>query len=295
MEELGRESGQPRRIAVRLLTALACGWLLLAASARAQEADDAPSDPAEAAPSAANAPREIKVDQAVDDERIAARLRKILDASGWFEKPAVKVDEGLVTLTGRTVDGDAKDRAGDWARSTEGVVAVFNKIAVEENTTVVDASKRVWGSVRSLTDDALTQSPLIIAGLMVLVLTAVVVRVAQWLFRRAPGSKKLRPSLQDLIEQLVAVGVWIVGVLVAATVVFPGMTPSKLLTVLGLSSVAIGFAFKDIFENFLAGILILWKFPIDRGDFIECEATSPARSSRSPCGTRSSARPTGSS
>jgi small-conductance mechanosensitive channel len=48
------------------------------------------------------------------------------------------------------------------------------------------------------------------------------------------------------------------------------MTPSKALTVLGLGSVAIGFAFKDIFENFFAGILILWRYPFDRGDFISC-------------------------
>jgi len=48
------------------------------------------------------------------------------------------------------------------------------------------------------------------------------------------------------------------------------LTPSKALTVLGLGSVAVGFAFKDIFENFFAGILILWRYPFDRGDFITC-------------------------
>ncbi len=57
----------------------------------------------------------------------------------------------------------------------------------------------------------------------------------------------------------------------AAVVVFPGLTPAKALTVLGFGSVAIGFAFKDIFENFFAGVLILWRYPLDRGDFIQCE------------------------
>ena len=38
---------------------------------------------------------------------------------------------------------------------------------------------------------------------------------------------------------------------------------------MGLGSVAIGFAFKDIFENFFAGVLILWKYPIEKGDVIE--------------------------
>lgn len=28
---------------------------------------------------------------------------------------------------------------------------------------------------------------------------------------------------------------------------------------------------KDIFENFFAGVLILWRFPFENGDFIECQ------------------------
>ena len=59
----------------------------------------------------------------------------------------------------------------------------------------------------------------------------------------------IRISLKDLIYQLTAIAVWIVGLLIAVVVAFPGMTPSKAVTVLGLGSVAIGFAFKDIFEN----------------------------------------------
>ena len=43
----------------------------------------------------------------------------------------------------------------------------------------------------------------------------------------------------------------------AATLVFPNLTPTKLLAGLGLGSIAVGLAFKDIFENFLAGFLIL--------------------------------------
>ena len=57
----------------------------------------------------------------------------------------------------------------------------------------------------------------------------------------------------------------------AAVIVFPDFTPAKLLTVIGLGSIAIGFAFKDIFENFLAGILILFREPFQIKDFIECE------------------------
>ena len=40
---------------------------------------------------------------------------------------------------------------------------------------------------------------------------------------------------------------------------------------LGLGSVAVGFAFKDIFENFLAGILIMLRKQMRIGDVIACE------------------------
>ncbi len=64
---------------------------------------------------------------------------------------------------------------------------------------------------------------------------------------------------------------WLVlalGVLVALTVIFPTLTAASLFGALGVSGVAIGFAFKDIFQNLLAGILILITRPFRIGDQI---------------------------
>jgi small conductance mechanosensitive channel len=57
-------------------------------------------------------------------------------------------------------------------------------------------------------------------------------------------------------------------VLVAATVAFPTFTIGSLIQLLGVSGVVIGFAFKDIFQNFLAGILLLITNAFDVGDEI---------------------------
>ncbi len=64
---------------------------------------------------------------------------------------------------------------------------------------------------------------------------------------------------------------WIGGILVAATIAFPSLTPAKIVTAVGLGVIAIGLAFKDIFENFVAGILILFREPFKLNDFIECD------------------------
>jgi small-conductance mechanosensitive channel len=60
----------------------------------------------------------------------------------------------------------------------------------------------------------------------------------------------------------------LLGLLVALVIAMPGFTPGQLVSVLGLSSVAIGFAFRDILQNFLAGILLLLSEPFRIGDQI---------------------------
>ena len=64
---------------------------------------------------------------------------------------------------------------------------------------------------------------------------------------------------------------WVViftGLMVSLAVVSPGMGAGELVQLLGIGSVAIGFAFKDILQNFLAGILILLNEPFRIGDQI---------------------------
>jgi small-conductance mechanosensitive channel len=61
----------------------------------------------------------------------------------------------------------------------------------------------------------------------------------------------------------------LLGLLVGLVIAVPGFTPGQLVSVLGLSSVAIGFAFRDILQNFLAGILLLLSEPFRIGDQIK--------------------------
>jgi len=62
--------------------------------------------------------------------------------------------------------------------------------------------------------------------------------------------------------------VLIMGFLLGATVVIPSLNPGDLIAGLGVSSVAIGFAFKDILQNWLAGLLILIRQPFEVEDQI---------------------------
>ena len=59
-----------------------------------------------------------------------------------------------------------------------------------------------------------------------------------------------------------------VGILVALSVALPSFQTGDVVELLGISSVAIGFAFRDILQNFLAGILLLVTQPFRIGDQI---------------------------
>ncbi len=114
--------------------------------------------------------------------------------------------------------------------------------------------------------------PQMVMSLIVVVLTAGLSRLASHLIRRFLARTRLRQSLKELFTLLVSIATWVVGLMIAAVVVFPGLTPASILAGLGIGSVAIGFAFKDVFENFLAGIIILFRREMRIGDFIECES-----------------------
>jgi small-conductance mechanosensitive channel len=77
-----------------------------------------------------------------------------------------------------------------------------------------------------------------------------------------------RPDLGALLGAFAKWSILAFGLLVVATIVFPSIRPADALATLGIGSIAVGFAFKDILQNWIAGLLILWRRPFRRGDQI---------------------------
>jgi small-conductance mechanosensitive channel len=77
-----------------------------------------------------------------------------------------------------------------------------------------------------------------------------------------------RGDLGVLLGGFIKWAVILFGILVFATIVFPSIKPADLLSTLGIGSVAIGFAFKDVLQNWLSGLLILYRRPFRPGDQI---------------------------
>lgn len=113
--------------------------------------------------------------------------------------------------------------------------------------------------------------PNVAVATLVLILTLFLARFAARLAGGAAARARIRQNLRELVETLARLVVWIIGLLIAAAIALPGFTPSSAIAGLGIGALAIGFAFQDIFENFLAGVLVMLRTRMRIGDVIECE------------------------
>ena len=100
--------------------------------------------------------------------------------------------------------------------------------------------------------DVLKALPVAGVALIVFLLFLVVawlVKKAVHRYAAATGRRNLALAIGRLAYGLIIV----VGLLVAAVIVFPNFTPTKLLASLGIGGVVLGLAFKDVLQNYLAG------------------------------------------
>ncbi len=95
--------------------------------------------------------------------------------------------------------------------------------------------------------------------------------LAAWIVKRsfiAWAKRRDRTNLGEVLGSFLRWVVIVAGGLIALTIVIPSLKPGDLVAGLGIGSVAIGFAFKDILQNWLAGLLLLLRQPFRLNDQI---------------------------
>lgn len=129
-----------------------------------------------------------------------------------------------------------------------------------------DVSK-AWQKIDELVGGFYELLPNLLIALVVFVLFFSVAKLVQYSAKKWTKDRKSH-NLGIVLGRL---GKWIVvlfGLMVAVSIVSPSIGASEFFGTLGIGSVAFGFAFKDILQNFLAGILILLREPFEIGDSI---------------------------
>jgi len=143
--------------------------------------------------------------------------------------------------------------------------ANLSKRILEDSTKIKDLT---WGSLNDILATIIERLPYVLAGFVVLILFWLISKVLKKVFWSASGRTKLDSRLRILFSRLIVVFMVVMGIFSALTIIIPGFTFGSLITGLGFTTFVIGFATKDILNNLLSGVLILWQQPFRIGDYI---------------------------
>jgi small-conductance mechanosensitive channel len=246
--------GGPGRRAVSLLLVAAAGGLaLLVPHAGAQP----PTEPPPAAPG-------LELDAALE-----RRLRVLIESVESFRNVQVEVKGGVVRLTGTTSRASERE-------TIEAIVSRFPEVLYIDDDIAVrtDVRARITAALRLIQEylrGAAAQLPLAALAAAVVGLFWLLGRLAtRWKapYQRIGGNQ----LLGNLIRQLMRKGFFLFGVVVALNMLDLTAVVGAVLGTAGIVGLAIGFAFKDIIENYLAGVLLSIRSPFTVSDFVQVGA-----------------------
>lgn len=209
----------------------------------------------------------IDVKERVADNLIVSRINNILTTSDWFSDLNITVEEGIVIINGTTIKREYRLWAETIASRTEGVVAVINKLIIIPDpkgnfSPVLSEGKRLLNRFQELL-------PTFMLSLVVLVVTLlfakILIRFWMHIFQQRIGSTMMR----RLMARVGALPVLLVGIYIILNITGLGTLAATVIGGTGLLGLIIGFAFRDIAENFLASILISIQRPFRLGDSIQ--------------------------
>ncbi|WP_210417792.1 mechanosensitive ion channel family protein [Bythopirellula goksoeyrii] len=214
-------------------------------------------------------PERIDIQPLAEDEEIGSRLKKILVATEWFVDPQVRVEEGVVFLTGEAKSPEHKEWATKLSGNTQDVVAVANRMKVTKPSTW-DFTP-AWQEIDNLRRNSIQTLPVLLVALVVLLLFWFATKFVAALSRRIAARRTSNSLLREVVAKAVSIPVLLLGIYLALRVSGLTRLAATVLGGTGLLGIVLGIAFRDIAENFLASILLSIQRPFRTGDLIIVE------------------------
>lgn len=125
-----------------------------------------------------------------------------------------------------------------------------------------------WEKVQGMINGFIALIPNLVIAVVVFVIFFVVAGAVRRLVRRVTRDRRQARNLGLILGRLAQWTMLLIGLFISLSIVIPTLKAGDLVQLLGISGVAIGFAFRDILQNFLAGILILLTEPFQLDDQI---------------------------
>lgn len=125
-----------------------------------------------------------------------------------------------------------------------------------------------WQKVQAMINGFIVLLPNIVLAIIVFAIFFYIARTIKQVVRRLTRNRRHARNLGMVLGRLAQGITVLVGLFISLTIVIPTLRAGDLVQLLGISGVAFGFAFRDILQNFLAGILILLTEPFQIDDQI---------------------------
>lgn len=202
---------------------------------------------------------------------INRRIAGLLSQPNSLGTVTVQVDPSrqiaLLKINNRVLMTVTQQDAADFGITVEALAQQWadrlNPVLAQPNL-AVDVWQRLDGAANQLVRQTINLLPLLIGALFIVGVTSIVARGVRRLgFLWAEQTEGDR-STEILIGRLCYGGVWVLGSIVALSIL--GLDFAALIGALGLTSVAIGFSLKDVLSNYISGVILLAARPFRIGD-----------------------------
>ncbi len=152
--------------------------------------------------------------------------------------------------------------------TSEAATTLSAETAAQSTTTDGLTYQSILGSANEIWVGFVERIPYFVASIIVILIFWFLSIVFKKIVHKLLGSRSRHQNLVKVFQRVGGALIFFIGFMIAMVIAVPGFTPAKLIGALGIGSVAIGFAFKDIFQNLLSGILLLISEPFRIGDQI---------------------------
>jgi small conductance mechanosensitive channel len=151
-----------------------------------------------------------------------------------------------------------------------GAVLPHRSVWMQAGDPLESPAEEVSGSARRMAESFLEAMPRVGVALVIILIGYGLSRLLRWVLHLWLQRKRTA-SFARVMSKLAGWMLFGVAALSATAAAFPSVKPVDLLAGLGFFSVAVGFAFQDILENTLSGVLLLFRQPFEAGDQIEVQ------------------------
>ncbi|BCT93433.1 hypothetical protein LYSHEL_24570 [Lysobacter helvus] len=194
------------------------------------------------------------------------RLDARLDAVPELRDVESSVIDGVALLHGEVIAPADLKLAVTIAAQTPGVSSVENRITLSAR--LKDRFAVAWTAVGEKLVRLVAATPLLIVALLIVLAS---VWIGRALSRRTRWLQRVHsdnPYMEGLVQRIVQWAVVLAGVLIALDLLGASSLVGAVLGSAGVIGLVLGFAFKDIAENYVAGILLSLRRPFAPGDHV---------------------------